>query len=128
MHKIKVSGVLYDNIGTIVPEIEYEYWYDVTTRSGKKEQKVKYTKTNYTVTFFNALDGKYTTLRNHIKERNGVPSTCGFPNDTGRLDGFDYAEYIMTIQSEVNKGYLHNGTYYKNAMVVRFERRYADNA
>lgn len=121
VHKIKINGVTYGNVGTITPEIETEYYHNVTSLSGVKYQSVRYTKTNYTVQFFNLADGVYTSLRSLIKSRKGLATLCGFPNDS---TGFDETTYYMTIQSETNKGY-HNGQYFKNGLTVLFERETA---
>lgn len=121
-HRVKIDGTIYGNVGSIEPDIEREYYHNVTALSGKKYQDVRYQKTNYKVQFFNLLDGVYIDLRAFINSVKGVSITCGFPNDT---DGFKEAEYFLTIQSEINKGY-HNGNYFKNGMTVLFEAVNAD--
>lgn len=122
IHRIKIDGVTYGNVGSITPSIEREYYYNVTALDGTKYQDVRYTKTNYTVQFFNLIDGVYTALRAFINDNKGVPIICGFPDDD---DNLIEQEYYLTIQSEINKGRL-NGKYFKNGMTVLFEAVNAD--
>lgn len=122
VHKVKINGTVYNNVGNIDYEPIPEYYYNLTALSGKTYQDVRYTKTNYTVQFFNLLDGVYTSLRSFIKSKKGIAVTCGFPDDS---NGFIEADYYMTIKSEINKGYL-NGNYFKNGMTVYFEAVNAD--
>ena len=123
IHKVVINNVLYDNIGKIEVEREIEYYHNVTALDGTKYQDVRYTKTNYHSTPFNLLDGKYTTLRDYIKANEGTPITCGFPNDS---DGFDYADYYISItKPSIMKGYLRNN-YYKTGMELYFEAVNAD--
>lgn len=122
VHKIVIDGVTYGNVGSIGQSITPEYYHNVTALSGKKYQEVRYTKTDYTVQFFNLIDGVYTSLRAFINANKGEAVTCGFPDDN---NGFIYADYFLTIQSEINKGYL-NGKYFKNGLTVLFEAVNAD--
>jgi hypothetical protein len=122
VHKVKINGVIYGNVGSITPEIQTEYYHNVTALDGTKYQQVRYKKTNYKVQFFNVLDGVYVALRKYINRNKGKAILCGFPNDS---DGFVEKEYYMTIQSEINKGYLNN-EYFKNGLTVYFEAVNAD--
>lgn len=123
IHKIIIDGVAYGNVGNIDMQQDIEYYHNVTALDGTKYQSIRYTKTNYTATFFNLLDGVYTSLREYIKSHKGVAVTCGFPDDS---NGFNYANYYLTITSpDKMKGYL-NGNYFKNGMTVLFEAVNAD--
>lgn len=119
---MKIAGNIYGNVSSIDPSIETEYYHNVTSLSGKKYQAIRYTKTNYTVVFFNLLTPTYVNLRNYIKSHKGQAIVCGFPNDNGE---FEEKEYFLTITAETNKGFINN-KYLKNGLTVLFEAVNAD--
>lgn len=117
MHNIVINDVTYSNVGNIEEDIEYEYYYDVTALSGKKYQDVRYTKTNYVVSFFNLIDGVYKSLETMIRASAGTPIRCGIPTD----EGFKYNEYYIKISNPgILKGYL-NGVYYRTGLTLKLE-------
>lgn len=117
-HKVKIyideTPIVFQT-GEPIPEIQRVMYHDVETLDGKTHQEVRYTKTNWTVPFSN-FGNDYYTLREYIKANPDTPILCGFPNDR---DGFVEKYYLLSIQSEKNKGYL-RGNYFRNALVVYF--------
>lgn len=122
VHRVKINDVVYGNVGKIESSSREVPYHDVETLDGKKHKEIRYVKTDQTVLFFNLLDGVYISLREFIKSNRGVAITCGFPDDA---DGFIDSEYYLTIQNEINKGYL-NGNYFRNGLEVLFEKVNAD--
>ena len=123
MQRIVINGNVYSNVSSITPNVEYSYYHDIEALDGTVYQKVRYTKTNYTVVFFNMLDGAYINLRDLIKRSKGVPIEVGIPNDN---DGYDYAMYYIRITEERLKGYLMTGNQYKTGLVLELKRVAAD--
>lgn len=118
--KIDYQGSIYGNIASITPDYSKKgILYDVVTLDGVTHKKYRYKKTDYTVQFFNLLDDVYEGLKNVINQREmrNLTSRVGFPDN----DTFIYNDYYVTIQSEIPKGYLADGTFFKNGMIVLFE-------
>ena len=123
MQKIVIDGVTYSNVGNIEPEIETEYYYDVTTLNGKHHQKIRYQRTNFSVNFFNLIDGVYSALKAKIKQNRNVALSVGIPADDS--NDFDYDDYYVEITGETFKGYLSNGQY-KTNLTIKLTKEMAD--
>lgn len=118
--KIDFGGNILGNIAEITPDYsEKGLKYDVTTMDGVRHKKYRYKKINQTVQFLNLLDGVYDELKNIInaREARNMTSHVGFPE----AEGFVYNDYYVSIVSEIPKGYLDDGTFFKNGMIVLFE-------
>lgn len=126
--RVKIDGVIYGNVGEIKTKKTVDYYHKVRTLDGKLHEEIRYELTGNTVLFYNLLDGVYDSLKNFIKSNVGNHIVCGFPKDNADIDddnGFEEAEYSLTISDEINKGYL-RGKYFRNGLVVEFEAVNAD--
>lgn len=126
--RISIGGVIYGNVGEINTEKEPVYRLNVRTLDGTLHQELRYIVTTHTVQFFNLLDGVYDSLKAYIKANKNVPIECGLPIDNGDIDNeedFDFADYKITIEKEINKGYF-KGKYFRNGLTLRLEAVNAD--
>lgn len=124
-HKVVIAGTTYGNVGSIEPDRVVEYYHNVTALSGKQYKDIRYTKTNYTLTFFNLMNGVYESLVSAVKyfEANNSKVTCGIPIGE---DTYEYKQYYLSIaEPSKMKGY-HRGTYYKTGLKVLLEAVEAD--
>lgn len=123
VQRVKISGVVYGNVGDVKTEKEPVYYHKVRTLNGKLHEEIRYTLTHHTVQFFNLIDGVYDSLKDFIKSNEGFEIECGFPIDNGSVNSdtdFDNGLYKLSIMDEIDKGYL-NGVYFRNGLTVRFE-------
>lgn len=115
--KIKINGVTYSNVGTLTPSVSIEYAYSVQTMDGKLHQSVKGKKTNYTIIFYNSLDGVFYELKNLLAKGEKVLLTVP-KNATEEYT----SEYYPEIKSYSAKGRLNNGEFFYNALKVVFDK------
>lgn len=115
-YNVKINGVTYTCVSTLTPKIETEYYYDETTRDGRRHRKQKGTKINYSIVFYNDLSGSYEKLLEVLNGENIVIL------EVPRTNKKDIAEFFPDIDSYKAKGFLNNGQFFENGLKVSFDR------
>lgn len=117
MIAIKINGVEYQNVSTVTPTVEYDFYYDVRTMDGKIHRAIKGKRTNYDILFFNVNFEEYDKLKSFLLSQGSV--MLEVPDS---FNGYKSGEYLVTVTSDELKGKLYSGGYYNTALSVFFER------
>lgn len=117
MISIKINGIEYENVASCEPEVEYDYYYDITTMDGKRHRDIKGKRTNYEIEFYNNDFSVYDALKRTLLSANTV--VLEIPNG---LESTISGEYMVEVKGDEVRGKMWNGKYYNTALAVFFER------
>lgn len=107
----------FDNISRIIPDRQYDYYYNVKTMDGKVHKKAKGKRTNYTVVFYNDLNA-YDDLKSYFERTH--ETTAYFP--AGNLGITDPCRYYVSIIGEKLIGRTVDNRVYYSGLEVLFEK------
>lgn len=117
MLSIEINGVLYDNVSSITPSVEYEYYYEVQTMDGKIHRKIKGSRTNYSIVFFNVDYEQYHKLKRKLYLAETVELTVENENNDNIK-----AEYYVYFEGDTYKGKTYEEKNYYTLLTVNFKR------
>jgi hypothetical protein len=117
MLSVEIDGVLYDNVSSITPSVEYEYYYEVQTMDGKIHRKIKGSRTNYSIVFFNVDYKQYSRLKRMLYLAETV--SLAVENENGyNIE----AEYYVYFEGDTYKGKTYEEENYYTLLTVNFKR------
>jgi hypothetical protein len=114
---VKIDGVQFNNVGSLTPSVEYDYYYQVKTMDGKIHQKLKGKRTNYSATFYNNNFEKYDLLKKLLFSKQNVILEVPIGSNEWKS-----AEYLAEIDGDNLKGKLWDENYYFSGLSVKFSK------
>ena len=117
MLSVEINGVVYNNVSSITPSVEYEYYYDVQTMDGKNHRQIKGSRTNYNITFINVDYEEYADLKRKLY----LAETVRLAVENEKNEKFE-AEYHVVFEGDIYKGKTYDGQNYYTRLNVGFRR------
>ena len=117
MITIKINGVEYNNVSSVMPAPVYDVYYDVKTMDGKRHRDVKGKRTDYTIIFFNKNSNEYDSLKQLLFSSKSV--ILEVPSGANSVTS---GEYLVVVSGDVLKGKMWSGENYNSSLSVTFEK------
>jgi hypothetical protein len=122
MLSVEIDGIVYNNVSSITPSVEYEYYYEVRTMDGKNHRSIKGSRTNYNIVFVNADYEEYAKLKRMLYLAETVRLAVENENNE-KIQ----AEYHVIFEGDTYKGKTFGDQNYYTLLNVGFRRVGFDN-